>query len=404
MAKRKPFYLYKRKKKHGSYWYVCYINPETGVQETAKSIDVIKEKLSLGSGYTVKDRDSAAVIAAKGLESGLIFSTASSISFNSYCLQFWDYDRSEYVAMRNGIRSNSIGREYCKNMESYYRKHVMNVIPASISLSSVNVNMLDKVVSSAFASGLASGTVQLIILSFSVPLKEAVRKRLISSSPADNLLKVQRVEKERGVLTSAEIKALMAVLSAHNDDMTALAVKLALATGMRSGELRALTRDNISLSCVKDSDGRHLSALTVDKSIAPYSGIKCTKNRKARTVLIDDTLASELVCRASGDVVFPGKRSKYLTATALRSGFYSFLNEIGIDERVRTERNLSFHSLRHTFNTLLSDENINVEERLLALGHSSQKVNIRYDHVSVAKLVRVARVSSRILSLTDQVQ
>ena len=45
MAKRKPFYVYKRQKKHGSYWYVCYINPDTGEQENARSIDVLKEKL-----------------------------------------------------------------------------------------------------------------------------------------------------------------------------------------------------------------------------------------------------------------------------------------------------------------------------------------------------------------------
>ena len=51
MAKRKAFYLYKRKKKHGAYWYVCYINPDTGAQVTAKSIDVLKERLDdLGRG------------------------------------------------------------------------------------------------------------------------------------------------------------------------------------------------------------------------------------------------------------------------------------------------------------------------------------------------------------------
>ena len=43
MAKRKPFYVYKRQKKHGSYWYVCYINPDTGEQENARSIVCLRK-------------------------------------------------------------------------------------------------------------------------------------------------------------------------------------------------------------------------------------------------------------------------------------------------------------------------------------------------------------------------
>lgn len=47
MAHRKEFYLYKRKKKRGSYWYVCYLDRESGKQGNAKSIDVLKEKLGV---------------------------------------------------------------------------------------------------------------------------------------------------------------------------------------------------------------------------------------------------------------------------------------------------------------------------------------------------------------------
>ena len=176
MAKRKAFYLYKRKKKHGAYWYVCYINPDTGAQETAKSIDVLKERLDMGCGFSVKDRDSAAIIAGKALEAGLVFSSASSMSFNSYCKAFWEYETSEYVALRNRLKPDSIGREYCMNMLGNYRNHVEPVIPARTRLGSVTVDMLDRVVSHALSCGMASGSVQMIVLSFSIPLKEAVRK------------------------------------------------------------------------------------------------------------------------------------------------------------------------------------------------------------------------------------
>lgn len=42
MAHRRSFYLYKRHKKNGDYWYVCFLDRETGKQLNAKSIDCLK--------------------------------------------------------------------------------------------------------------------------------------------------------------------------------------------------------------------------------------------------------------------------------------------------------------------------------------------------------------------------
>lgn len=86
MAKRRPFYLYMRKKKCGSYWYVCYINPETGRQDNAKSIDVLKEKLGIVDNRAIEHRDDAAIIAYKALEAGIIYSDFSGMEFIDYCL------------------------------------------------------------------------------------------------------------------------------------------------------------------------------------------------------------------------------------------------------------------------------------------------------------------------------
>ena len=81
MAHRTEFYLYKRKKKKGSYWYVCYLNRETGKQMTAKSIDVLKEKLGQRDFTPVKRRDEAVIIAKRALDSGIIYSDNASIPY-----------------------------------------------------------------------------------------------------------------------------------------------------------------------------------------------------------------------------------------------------------------------------------------------------------------------------------
>ena len=73
MAHRTEFYLYKRKKKRGNYWYVCYLDRQTGKQGTAKSIDVLKQKLGINDYSSVTRRDEAVIIAKKALDSGLSF-------------------------------------------------------------------------------------------------------------------------------------------------------------------------------------------------------------------------------------------------------------------------------------------------------------------------------------------
>lgn len=398
MAKRKAFYLYKRKKKGGAYWYVCFINPENGRQGNAKSIDVLKEELNLGSGYRVKDRDSAAIIAGKALEAGIVY--PNHIPFTSYCLSFWDYETSQYVKLRNSMRPGAIGREYCKNMTSYYTRHVAPVIGGRTRLCAVTVELLDKVISTALDSGLSTGTVQLIVLSFSVPLKEAARKRLIRMNPADYIMPVPRSGRERGVLSAQEVTALVSLIdSKGQSDRPAQAIKLALASGMRSGELRALKCEDIDLYHYLRDDGITLARIRISKSIAPYTGVKCPKNGKSRDVFIDNTFALELCSAARDDgLVFPGMKSCHKTSVALRDSFYRLLSELGIDEQMRKSRNLTFHSLRHTFNTLLSQERIPIEGRMAALGHSSMSVNLKYTHDSDCLLVDVSRLSSRILA------
>ena len=54
MPHRSEFYLYRRKKTRGTYWYVCFVDPRTGRQETAKSIEQALE--------LVRDEEEAFII------------------------------------------------------------------------------------------------------------------------------------------------------------------------------------------------------------------------------------------------------------------------------------------------------------------------------------------------------
>ncbi len=397
MAHRREYYLYKRHKKGGDYWYVCFLDKETGKAGNAKSIDCLKERLGIMEFSKTERREDAAVIAQKALDMGMLDSTYSNVLLSSWCSDFWDYDKSEYIALKNNLKENSIGREYAYNMKKNFEKNVMPLLPKGLKLVNTTVAVLDKVVKTLYQSGKQSKTVSVIIYSVSLPLKEAVRLGIIESNPADKILRVTGGEKERGVLTKEEIFALRSLLERKKDELFPsfyYGILLGLCTGMRISEIRALNADDIVESTIEG-----YSKILIRHSVGYLSGLKSTKGKYSRAVLVSSSLASALLLNASSSGIVlpsPQKNKEYMSVPSLRNAFYELLEEIGIDEDERVRRNITFHSLRHTFSTLGRDDDIPQEDRMLVLGHKSTSVNDRYTHSTDEALKRVSILTDEI--------
>lgn len=397
MAKRCRFYLYQRKLKKGKYWYVNFIDPTTGNISTAKSIDVLKEKLGLGYTDTIKRREEAAIIANRALDAGLIYLNNSDITFYDYCTEFWDWDKSQYIKLRNYVKPNSIGQEYAKNMLINFKRHVSVYLPKNLRLREVKTWHLETIINNLFKEGkLAAGTIQLVVISFTQPLKEALRQGLILENPSSNLIRVASRENSRGSLTYSECVLFSKTLNTMYKDGTIfksyyLALMLALSTGMRSGEIRVLNRSNIISSFLTREDGVVLDKIIISQSIAPYSGIKSTKGKYDRAICIPHEFGTLLIGNSDKKGrIFPGKNGGYISSPTLRLAFSNVLLQMGLDAAEQKMRELSFHSLRHSFSTLSRDNNVSMEDRMLVLGHRSEKVNERYTHMSDEQLERVS--------------
>lgn len=399
MAHRLEFYIYKRKKQKGQYWYVCYLDPDTGKQGTAKSIDVLKERLGIMDFRSVTRRDEAVIIAKKALDMGLIFNNKSCVNYADYCLEFWDYQNSDYIKMRNNLKPNSIGIEYANNMVYMLKKHIIPNIPDQLKLQKVTTHHLDALVRLLYDKGLSSGSIQIIAYSFLLPLKGAERTGLIYSNPAKRMMKITRTEKQRGCLSSRETKELCKVLALKKKEMNHsyyLAILLAITTGMRSGEIRALNAIDLVSSEING-----WTKVVISHSIAQYSGLKSTKGNYDRAVLIPDEVAEELLDNAnSKGILMPSSQRGvgYISAPTLRSELYKLFKSIGIGEKERKARNLTFHSLRHSFSTLGRDMQIPQEDRMVVLGHKSSDVNDRYTHQSNEALVRVSSLTNTLFN------
>ncbi len=90
-----------------------------------------------------------------------------------------------------------------------------------------------------------------------------------------------------------------------------------------------------------------------------------------------------------------------MSSPTLRNFFYEILDKIGIDGKERNDRNLTFHSLRHSFSTLGRDDQISQEDRMLVLGHKSKEVNDRYTHISEDALFRVSGLTDKLFSIFE---
>ena len=87
-------------------------------------------------------------------------------------------------------------------------------------------------------------------------------------------------------------------------------------------------------------------------------------------------------------------------AHGLSSTFAKIMSKANIDPqsskagigKARTKNSLSFHSLRHSFNSILANEDIAGEVRRKLTGHSSDEMNQNYTHLELEKLREAVNV------------
>jgi integrase len=86
--------------------------------------------------------------------------------------------------------------------------------------------------------------------------------------------------------------------------------------------------------------------------------------------------------------------------------FKKIMQRAGIEQRVIRERKaesggrcvnaLTFHSLRHTFNSILANAGIPEETRMALTGHTTREMNQRYTHRELAIYREAVSVLPRI--------
>jgi integrase len=369
------FNLHKRHTKGGKLIYYVQFYDEEGNRLTARS-----------SGQSSKA--AAKNWAEEQWKQGNIYSHKD-ITLDQYVERknFWIWDECEYLKRR--LARGRVSPGYADAMRTYT---VLHVLPhfGNKSLRKINetmvdnwfIGLLDKV--GRHGKTLSRATANHCLKAFRIILAEAERDQLIPFNPAEKVSSFEEDSSEKDVYKIDEIRRLF-----HPDnfkelwkgDLRQYTINLlGASTGIRISEARGLVRSGV-----------HDHYISINQKWSNKYGIGDPKSQSFREIPIPLTTFNSLrqlmhisPYKEPMDFVFWGEqgRRKPMSDSVIRERLYYALSCIGVSEEERIERDLSYHTWRHTFNSLMRGR-IHDSKLQRLTGHRTQEMVERYTHYRI---------------------
>lgn len=194
-------------------------------------------------------------------------------------------------------------------------------------------------------------------------------------------LSVKKKDKEMRVLTPTEQTALMKTLT-NEMDLCKFGVILSLYTGIRIGELCALTWEDLSLSesvlkvrkTMQRIQEAEIGAIRKTKIIITEPKSKCSIREIPLPQFIVD-MARPFVTSPQA-FVLTGDAKRFIEPRTMQNRFKSYVAESGIEKA-------NFHATRHTFATRCVEVGFEIKSLSEILGHANVNITLnRYVHSS----------------------
>ena len=222
-------------------------------------------------------------------------------------------------------------------------------------------------------------TVNIILVTVSAGLRQAVRDKLLLANPADGLERPKTTDSEvRQPFTHGEVDAMLA--AAPSAEWRAL-IAAGYFAGLRLMDAAGLRWRNVDLL------GRVIR-LTPQKTAA--SGRELTVPMHPRLQALLEALPS-----ADDEDALVLPKLGRLPRWRLCEAFPPIMAKAGVDPMpsknkvaARKTNKRTFHSLRHSLATALAASDVPAEVRMAILGHSSASVHAGYTHQQLQTLRR----------------
>jgi integrase len=368
--------LWKRKK--SPYWFCCYTSASgQRLKKTTKQTDrkkawevclAIERAESHAKNGTLTEQAAKKII-------GEILERTSGESLYDYKASDWF---SHWLDMKAQVRS---GKTIAR-----YRQVIRDFIGslgnrANLSLAHITPKDILTYRNSIIEANKTARTANLSVKVVSAAFNAAVRQRIIESNPTTALESLPVKAEERAAFTSAQVGRL--VRAADGDWHRA--ILFGYYTGARLGDVANM----------------QWNAIDWRNKVVRFTP---SKTKKPIAIPLHSHLERELLKDAGiGKApMFPALAGRDTGGKHGLSGqFAAIMATTGIEGRRtpasggRILSSLSFHSLRHSFNSAMANAGVSQEIRQKLTGHASAEMNTRYTHHELEPLrAAIARLPS----------
>lgn len=242
-----------------------------------------------------------------------------------------------------------------------YLKNIIVPFFGNLNINEISPILIKEIMKQMQDAGRANATANKYIKFISAIYNFMIDSDITVRNPLARIksLKEAKNKKIRALCTE-EVQVLLSKTKQIYPDFFPL-LFTALFTGMRQGELFALTLDSINWITKK---------ITIDKNYTNGT-LGTPKTGKIRVIDMSDELAKVLrewrmACpKGENNLVFPNNEGNYQSAeNMMKRRFLPALNRAGIDK-------IRFHDLRHTYASLLLVNGAPMKYVQHQLGHSS---------------------------------
>ena len=321
--------------KRGKYWY-CRFYDSNG-KRVAKS-----------TGQTSKAK--AILIAEDWHKNDLFVFTEQ--TFGQYATNFFSQDSVWYKdsSLVNSGAKDSTRLVYESRLNNhllpYWKKvKLKEITPSKIKDWRLNVLLKEK---------MSIKSVNYIVTILGIVLNQAVVDGLIGNNPVRYVSSLRDDAEKKDAFTISEIQQLLEVITDKHVYMMFLVGAL---TGMRRNEILGITESSIQEGFLDVCKQKHVKE----------NRFVSTKTKECRKVVVPLYLLDKLK-----DLLEEQEGCSEKVCFNRTTSYYSARIAKPIKKVIDTnKRNVTFHSLRHFFNTYLLSENISPVKVAGILGHSS---------------------------------
>ena len=359
-----PFKFYKRSRKSKlPVYYARYLQPD-GTYTAGRT-----------TGETSRKR--AEIVAWEHIQSGKVVSIHR-MKLKDFSMNFFDWEGEWAVNKRaGGLR---ISPEQCQKNHSIIKTHVNRLLGTKL-LADFDTPMVRRFRNTLFREGLSGSTINKSLGCLKAILESAEEQHLLRNMP--RFQRAALVCKERGILTLDEVNRLFS--KPWEDELSYVANLVAASTGFRLSEIRGIRRCNVSDERI---------TITGSFSSRSRSFKDQTKNgQKTRSVPIPPSVQVALL-KIMNTSPWKEDPESYVFYTEFTSkqpmehnritrAFFKALAAMdpSVTDAERKRRNISFHSHRHFFNSLLVESRIPLQKIQQLTGHLNKEMTQRYFHI-----------------------